>query len=78
MGLSNATMSVLASGVLLVHMAPGLAKQNCDHGPLEGAVRSGLVTQVGRKPVLGDLIYLPTCGKSVGDMVIEARGHDPI
>ena len=47
-------------------------------GGLESAIRSGLVTQIGRKPVLRELIYLPSCGKTVSELVVEARANDPI
>ena len=57
---------------------PGLPQENCYEGALESAIRSGLVTQVGRKTVLGDPIHLPSCGKTVSELVIEARGHDPV
>jgi len=54
------------------------SQENCNGGALESAFRSGLVTQIGRKPVLRDLIYLPSCGKTVSELVVEARGNDPI
>ena len=40
-------------------------------GGLESAIRSGLVTQIGRKPVLRELIYLPSCGKTVSELVVR-------
>ena len=55
-----------------------LAQDNCYERALESAIRSGLVTQVGRKTVLGDPIHLPSCGKTVSELVIDARGHDPV
>ena len=54
-------------------------QDNCNQGALGPAIRSGLVTQAGHKPVFRDLINLSSCcGKTVSKLVVEARGNDPI
>lgn len=53
-------------------------RDNCNQGALGPAIRSGLVTQVGHKPVFRDLINLSSCGKTVSGLVIEVRGNGPI
>ena len=64
---------------LTIQISPrAWSQENCNQGALGPATRSGLVTQVGGKPVLRDPINLPSCGKTVSEFVVEARGHDLI
>ena len=69
------TVSVLP-GRLVMQVPLVMAKENCNQEALESAIRSGLVMQAGRKPVLRNLIHLPSCGKTVTELLVEARGHE--
>ena len=55
-----------------------MAEENCNQEALESAIRCGLVTQAERKPVLRNLIHLPSCGKTVTELLVELRGHESI
>ena len=77
----------ITQALMLLSVFVGLATQisprawprdNCNQGALGPAIGSGLVRQVGRKPVFRDPINLPSCDKTVSELMIEACGNDPI
>ena len=79
MRITQATMLLSVFVGLATQISPrAWPRDNCNQGALGPAIGSGLVTQVGRKPVFRDLINLPSCGKTVSELVVEARGNDPI
>lgn len=75
MRITQATMFLSVFVDLATQVSPrAWPRDNCNQGALGPAIGSGLVTQVGRKSVFRDPIKLPSCGKTVSELVIKARG----